>query len=79
MSQYWPKPELPSFVWKMTQLQELYCYSSSISSMPPAIRKMTNLKELSPYTSYNLRYLPYEVPGLLRAASRLASALTDRT
>jgi hypothetical protein len=52
---------LPATISKLTAVKRLYLYGSALVRIPPEIGDMTALEEFTPYTSYRLHWLPYEI------------------
>lgn len=52
---------LPASVARLTSVKHLNLYGSSLVRIPPEIGAMTALERFSPYTSYRLHWLPYEI------------------
>lgn len=53
--------ELPPSIGRLKQVRHLVLYGSSLVRIPPEIGEMNALEEFSPYTSYRLHWLPYEI------------------
>eukprot|EP01102_Stenamoeba_stenopodia_P006473 TRINITY_DN1773_c0_g3_i1.p1 TRINITY_DN1773_c0_g3~~TRINITY_DN1773_c0_g3_i1.p1 ORF type:complete len:353 (+),score=71.56 TRINITY_DN1773_c0_g3_i1:66-1061(+) len=58
---YYPLPELPPEVCKLTKLKKLCLYGSKLYCVPQEIGQLKNLVDFDPYTSYHLHWLPYEI------------------
>ncbi|MFI6582741.1 leucine-rich repeat domain-containing protein [Embleya sp. NPDC050493] len=61
---------LPPSIAKLTAVRNLVLYGSNLVRIPPEIGAMRSLEEFTPYTSYRLHWLPYEVtrcPNLRRS------------
>ncbi|MEU7012421.1 hypothetical protein [Streptomyces sp. NPDC046385] len=52
---------LPPSIAKLTAVRHLVLYGSNLVRIPPEIGAMTSLEEFTPYTSYRLHWLPYEI------------------
>jgi len=52
---------LPPTIAKLTNVRNLVLYGSNLVRIPPEIGAMRSLEEFTPYTSYRLHWLPYEV------------------
>lgn len=55
---------LPKELTKLTRLTSLELYGTSLVRIPPFIDQLINLEKFTPYTSYHLHYLPYEITRL---------------
>ena len=55
---------LPKELTKLIHLKSLELYGTSLVRIPPFIDQLVNLEEFTPYTSYHLHYLPYEITRL---------------
>ncbi|MDI2127596.1 leucine-rich repeat domain-containing protein [Yinghuangia seranimata] len=61
---------LPPSIAKLTAVRNLVLYGSNLVRIPPEIGAMRSLEEFTPYTSYRLHWLPYEItrcPNLHRS------------
>lgn len=52
---------LPASIAKLTAVRHLVLYGSNLVRLPPEIGAMTSLEKFTPYTSYRLHWLPYEL------------------
>lgn len=52
---------LPKGISKLTQVKHLLLYGSNLTRFPQEVGKMTSLEKFTPYTSYGLRWFPYEI------------------
>ncbi|MFE9560183.1 leucine-rich repeat domain-containing protein [Streptomyces sp. NPDC006487] len=52
---------LPPSIGTLTSVRHLVLYGSNLVRIPPEIGAMTSLEEFTPYTSYRLHWLPYEI------------------
>jgi len=52
---------LPASIAKLTAVKHFILYGSSLVRIPPAIGEMSSLEQFTPYTSYRLHWLPYEI------------------
>ncbi|MFF8884046.1 leucine-rich repeat domain-containing protein [Streptomyces flaveolus] len=52
---------LPPSIATLTSVRHLVLYGSNLVRIPPEIGAMTSLEEFTPYTSYRLHWLPYEI------------------
>lgn len=52
---------LPPSIATLTAVKHLVLYGSNLVRIPPEIGAMTSLEEFTPYTSYRLHWLPYEI------------------
>ncbi|MFI6724727.1 hypothetical protein [Streptomyces atratus] len=64
---------LPPSIARLTAVKHLVLYGSNLVRIPPEIGSMTSLEEFTPYTSYRLRWFPYEITRL-RAEAQNESA-----
>lgn len=53
--------ELPKTIRKLKHVKHFILYGSSLVRIPPEIGEMTELEQFTPYTSYRLHWLPYEI------------------
>jgi len=53
--------ELPKTVSKLKRVKHFVLYGSSLVRIPPEIGQMKELEQFTPYTSYRLHWLPYEI------------------
>lgn len=61
---------LPSSIGRLTSVEHLNLYGSSLVRLPPEVGDMTALSVFTPYTSYRLHWFPYEItrcPALARS------------
>lgn len=52
---------LPKTIAKLKHVKRLMLYGSNLTRIPPEIGEMTALEEFTPYTSYGLKWFPYEI------------------
>ncbi|MEJ1241020.1 leucine-rich repeat domain-containing protein [Chryseolinea sp. T2] len=52
---------LPETIAKMKSVKRVLLYGSSLKRIPPEIGEMEALEYFDPYTSYDLRWFPYEI------------------
>ncbi|QDU57369.1 hypothetical protein Pan181_35840 [Aeoliella mucimassa] len=52
---------LPASIAKLTRVRRLTLYGSSLVRIPPQIGEMAALENFTPYTSYRLHWLPFEI------------------
>src|SRR5690606_3992417 len=52
---------LPPTIAKLTAITSMDLYGSHLVRIPPEIGAMTSLRSFTPYTSYRLHWLPYEI------------------
>jgi uncharacterized protein (TIGR02996 family) len=52
---------LPASIAKLTKVERLTLYGSTLVRLPPEIGEMASLIEFFPYTSYRLHWFPYEI------------------
>lgn len=52
---------LPESIAKLKNVRKIWLYGSKLKRMPPEIGEMTSLEYLDIYTSYDLRWIPYEI------------------
>lgn len=52
---------LPKSISKLKKVKKLYLYGSNLTQIPPEIGEMESLELFDPYTSYNLKWFPYEI------------------
>ena len=52
---------LPKTIKHLKDVKHLMLYGSSLKRIPPEIGQMTALEEFTPYTSYDLKWFPYEI------------------
>lgn len=52
---------LPRAIKKLKNVKELMLYGSNLTRIPPEIAEMTSLEKFTPYTSYGLKWFPYEI------------------
>lgn len=67
--------ELPAGIGHLKQVKHLVLYGSSLVRIPPEIGEMSALEEFSPYTSYRLHWLPYEIT---RCTALVESTISTR-
>lgn len=53
--------ELPASIGKLTEVTHLRLYGSHLVRIPPEIGDMRSLQDPDAYTSYGLRWFPYEI------------------
>ena len=66
---------LPSSIGKLQAVKRLVLYGSYLVRIPPEIGEMTCLEEFTPYTSWRLHWLPYEIT---RCANLKTSTVSTR-
>ena len=52
---------LPESIGKLKKVKKVGLYGSSLKRIPPEIGQMESLEYFDPYTSYDLKWLPYEL------------------
>jgi len=52
---------LPESIATLKSVKKMWLYGSNLKRLPPEIGQMTALEEFDPYTSYDLRWFPYEI------------------
>lgn len=52
---------LPESIHKLKKVKKIWLYGSSLKRIPPEIGEMENLEYFDPYTSYDLKWFPYEI------------------
>ncbi len=52
---------LPESISKLKKVSKLHLYGSKLKRIPPEIGEMESLKYFDPYTSYDLKWFPYEI------------------
>lgn len=52
---------LPESIEKLNKVKKIWLYGSSLTSIPPQIGKMESLEYFDLYTSYDLKWFPYEI------------------
>lgn len=52
---------LPKSISKLKKVKKLNLYGSNLTQIPPEIGTMESLEEFIPYTSYDLKWFPYEI------------------
>jgi hypothetical protein len=52
---------LPKSISKLKKVKKMCLYGSNLISIPPEIGEMEDLEYFDPYTSYYLRWFPYEI------------------
>lgn len=52
---------LPESISKLKKIKKIGLYGSKLKRMPPEIGQMESLEYFDPYTSYNLRWFPFEI------------------
>lgn len=52
---------LPESIGKLKKVKKVSLYGSNLERIPPEIGEMESLEYFDPYTSYNLKWFPYEL------------------
>ena len=52
---------LPKEIGELNRVKHLMLYGSNLTRFPQEIGEMESLEEFTPYTSYGLRWFPYEI------------------
>jgi hypothetical protein len=52
---------LPKSISKLKKVKKIWLYGSNLISIPPEIGEMEDLEYFDVYTSYNLKWFPYEI------------------
>ncbi|GAA3592629.1 hypothetical protein Q4Q39_05700 [Flavivirga amylovorans] len=52
---------LPESIAKLKKVKKIGLYGSKLKRIPPEIGKMESLEYFDPYTSYDLKWFPYEI------------------
>lgn len=52
---------LPETIASMKSVRRMWLYGSNLRRIPPEIGQMTELEHFDPYTSYSLRWFPFEI------------------
>ncbi len=52
---------LPKEIEKLKNIKHLMLYGSSLERFPQEIGELVSLEKFTPYTSYGLRWFPYEI------------------
>ncbi|NMH86601.1 leucine-rich repeat domain-containing protein [Flavivirga algicola] len=52
---------LPKEIGELNQVKHLMLYGSNLTRFPQEIGEMESLEKFTPYTSYGLRWFPYEI------------------
>lgn len=52
---------LPKSISKLKKVKKMMLYGSNLKQIPPEIGEMESLEEFIPYTSYNLKWFPFEI------------------
>ncbi len=52
---------LPETIATMKSVKKVWLYGSNLKRIPPEIGQMTALEYFDPYTSYDLRWFPFEI------------------
>ena len=52
---------LPKEISKLKKVKHLMLYGSSLQRLPQEIGELKSLEKFTPYTSYGLRWFPYEI------------------
>ena len=52
---------LPRTIGKLKKVKRMWLYGSSLKLIPPEIGEMESLELFDPYTSYGLKWFPYEI------------------
>lgn len=52
---------LPESISKLKKVKKIWLYGSNLKRIPPEIGQMESLEYFDPYTSYDLKWFPYEL------------------
>ncbi len=52
---------LPPSIGKLKKVKKMWLYGSNLKRIPPEIGQMKSLEYFDPYTSYDLKWFPYEL------------------
>ena len=52
---------LPESIGKLKKVKKVWLYGSNLKRIPPEIGEMESLEYFDPYTSYDLKWFPYEI------------------
>ena len=52
---------LPESISKLKKVKKVWLYGSNLKRIPPEIGEMESLEYFDPYTSYDLKWFPYEI------------------
>lgn len=52
---------LPGSIAKLKKVKKIWLYGSKLKRLPPEIGQMTSLEYFDVYTSYDLRWIPFEI------------------
>ena len=65
---------LPKSIKKLKKVKRMWLYGSSLKLIPPEIGEMESLELFDPYTSYDLKWFPYEITNCKKLrASRIST------
>jgi len=64
---------LPESIGTMKHVKKMWLYGSNLKRIPPEIGQMTALTYFDPYTSYDLRWFPYEITECKKLTSSRVS------
>lgn len=65
---------LPKSIRKLKKVKRMWLYGSGLKFIPPEIGEMESLELFDPYTSYKLRWFPYEITNCKKLkASRIST------
>lgn len=65
---------LPPNIRKLKKVKRMWLYGSNLKLIPPEIGEMDSLELFDPYTSYDLKWFPYEITNCKRLkASRIST------
>ena len=65
---------LPTSIKKLKKVKRMWLYGSSLKLIPPEIGEMESLELFDPYTSYDLKWFPYEITNCKKLrASRIST------
>ena len=65
---------LPPTIGKLKKVKRMWLYGSSLKLIPPEIGEMDSLELFDPYTSYDLKWFPYEITNCKNLkASRIST------
>ena len=66
---------LPKEIAKLTKIRHLMLYGSNLQRLPQEIGELKSLERFTPYTSYSLRWFPYE---LIQCENLIESIVSTR-
>ncbi|WP_196889856.1 hypothetical protein [Aureivirga sp. CE67] len=65
---------LPESIKKLKKVKKVWLYGSNLKRIPPEIGQMESLEYFDPYTSYDLKWFPYELTKCKNLKDRRISA-----